>query len=55
MTKRSGLFAPGAKLVVKEDNKTYTETVTRGNYTVGRGTADHIIARKWNLLFGGDK
>ena len=51
MTKRSGLFAPGAKLVVKEDNKTYTETVTRGNYTVGGGTAGINISRKLILLF----
>ena len=28
MKKRSGLFAPGARLVVKEGNKTYTERVS---------------------------
>merc|ERR1712223_1481640 len=28
LKKRSGLFAPGAKLVVREGNKTYTERVT---------------------------
>ena len=27
LKKRSGLFAPGAKLVVREGNKTYTERV----------------------------
>ena len=30
MKKRSGLFAPGAKLVVREGNKTYTERVRIG-------------------------
>ena len=28
LKKRSGLFAPGARLVVKEGNKTYTERVS---------------------------
>ena len=28
LKKRSGLFAPGAKLVVREGNKTYTERVS---------------------------
>ena len=43
MKKRSGLFAPGAKLVVREGNKTYTERVSVFSIK------DEILMTEWGL------